>query len=227
MQCDDVREALSARIDGEPAGVPPDRLDAHLAGCGGCRSWLVGAEQVTRLSRLRSLQVPDLTAGIVAAVTADADARRAAEGPARRPGEHEVVPRTDRPASAARDGRRQVLRLAVAAVAVAQLLLVVPTLLSSLGLALPAHTRHELAIFDTALAAGLLLAAWRPALARAYLPIVWIVAGGLATTALVDMVHGTTTLAEETGHLIAVVQAALLWGLSRSGEPLRRAALAG
>jgi len=95
------------------------------------------------------------------------------------------------------------------------------------GLALPAHTRHELAIFDTALAAGLLLAAWRPALARAYLPIVWIVAGGLATTALVDMVHGTTTLAEETGHLIAVVQAALLWGLSRSGEPLRRAALAG
>src|SRR5437762_1654163 len=48
LSCDQARLALSARLDGEPLGVPADRLDAHLATCAGCADWLARAEQLTR-----------------------------------------------------------------------------------------------------------------------------------------------------------------------------------
>jgi predicted anti-sigma-YlaC factor YlaD len=236
-RCDDVRVALSARIDGEPLGFSSPELvatgdagvlDRHLEACADCREWLANAEQVTRLVRLQPLDVPDLTQPIMAAVAADAaGAPSGTAGPvAAGSVAASSVAASSVAASSVAAGRRQVLRVAVAAVAVAQLLLVLPTLLSSLGFAVPAHTRHELATFDVALAAGLLLAAWRPALAPAYLPIVWIVAVGLAGTALIDVVHGTTTFGQETGHLAALVQAVLLWALSRTDHRRRRSALA-
>jgi predicted anti-sigma-YlaC factor YlaD len=212
MRCEDVRVGLSARIDGEEPGLAATSLTTHLDGCTECRSWLGRAEQVTRLVRLRSLRVPDLTDAIMAAVAADrADAARATAD-----ADERDALRVARERAAARYGRRQVLRLAVGAVAVAQLLVVLAELLPGLGLGIPLHARHELATFDAALAAGFLLAAWRPALARAYLPAACVLAAGLALTASVDLVHGVTTMAEESGHLIAVVQAALLWGLSRT-----------
>lgn len=37
MNCDRYREAISARADGEAAGVPDALLDAHLITCDGCR----------------------------------------------------------------------------------------------------------------------------------------------------------------------------------------------
>ena len=48
MRCDDVHEALSARLDGEAATQPDALIDAHLAGCAACRAWLVRAEGVTQ-----------------------------------------------------------------------------------------------------------------------------------------------------------------------------------
>ncbi|MGW4891899.1 zf-HC2 domain-containing protein [Kitasatospora sp. NPDC004240] len=53
MRCAEFRVALSARLDGEPAGLPERRLDSHLARCGGCRQWRADAE------RLRALGGPD------------------------------------------------------------------------------------------------------------------------------------------------------------------------
>jgi predicted anti-sigma-YlaC factor YlaD len=212
MRCEDVRVALSARIDGEDPGVAATSLTAHLDGCGECHSWLDRAEQVTRLARLRSLRVPDLTEAIMQAVAADRlDAARARAYA----GEQDAV-RAARRRAVERDGRRQILRLAVGAVAVAQLLVVLAELLPGLSVGIPLHARHELATFDAALAVGFLLAAWRPALARAYLPAAYVLAAGLALTAGVDLAHGVTTITEESGHLIAVVQAALLWGLSQT-----------
>jgi predicted anti-sigma-YlaC factor YlaD len=61
LGCDQARLALSARLDGEPAGVPADQLDTHLHACGGCRDWLTHAEQLTRLVRVQPPRVPDLT----------------------------------------------------------------------------------------------------------------------------------------------------------------------
>ncbi|WP_328954172.1 zf-HC2 domain-containing protein [Kitasatospora purpeofusca] len=57
MRCEQLRTALSARLDGEPAGVPDRRLDKHLARCAVCRDWLERAE------RLRGPLLADRTGG--------------------------------------------------------------------------------------------------------------------------------------------------------------------
>ncbi|MER5349989.1 zf-HC2 domain-containing protein [Kitasatospora sp. NPDC002551] len=46
MRCAQLRTALSARLDGEPAGVPGHRLDGHVARCAACREWLERAERL-------------------------------------------------------------------------------------------------------------------------------------------------------------------------------------
>jgi predicted anti-sigma-YlaC factor YlaD len=51
MRCEQWREALSARLDGE--GRPDERaaVDEHLAGCADCRAWWDAAATVNRLAR--------------------------------------------------------------------------------------------------------------------------------------------------------------------------------
>lgn len=59
MRCEECREGLSARLDGEsePAGV-----DRHLTGCAACQDWLARAERLRRALLLRPAPaVPDLT----------------------------------------------------------------------------------------------------------------------------------------------------------------------
>ncbi|WP_422734149.1 zf-HC2 domain-containing protein [Micromonospora sp. WMMD558] len=198
MNCDDVRVALSARLDGEDPQAAPAVLDAHTEGCRACRAWLARAEQVTRLVRVQPVAVPDLTAPVLAAVAADA----ARTAPA-----------------AVRRARRQVLRVAVAVAAVAQLSIALPVLLAGLGVAQDPHTSRELASFDVALAVGFALAAWRPERARAFVPVALVLAVCLAGTSAVDVANSTTALVHEVGHLAAVVQAGLLWALGRvSGD---------
>ncbi|SBT52749.1 zf-HC2 domain-containing protein [Micromonospora auratinigra] len=204
MTCDDVRVALSARLDGEDPQAPAGALDAHTAACPGCRSWLASAERVTRLTRLQAVEVPDLTAAVLAAAAAERAAHR------------------DGRVAAAR-ARRQVLRVAVAVAALAQLAVALPILLAGAGVAADPHTGREMASFDVALAVGFALAAWRPERARAFLPVALVLAGCLAATSVVDVAASTTALVHELGHLAAVVQAGLLWALTRSGgEPEHR-----
>ncbi|WP_410640260.1 zf-HC2 domain-containing protein [Amycolatopsis sp. lyj-346] len=63
MRCEECREALSARLDGEAEPVSPD---AHLASCAECREWSAGAERLRRTMLLRPAPpVPDLTAAIL------------------------------------------------------------------------------------------------------------------------------------------------------------------
>ncbi|MER5332789.1 zf-HC2 domain-containing protein [Micromonospora sp. NPDC002717] len=198
MTCDDVRTALSARLDGEDPQAAPAVLDAHTARCPGCRAWLARAEQVTRLARVRAVAVPDLTASVLAAVAADpVTARRVPE--------------------ATRRARRQVLRVAVAVAAVAQLSIALPVLLAGLDVTVDPHTSREMASFDVALAVGFALAAWRPERARAFVPVALVLAVCLAGTSAVDIANSTTALVHEVGHLAAVVQAGLLWALGRVG----------
>ncbi|BCB77378.1 hypothetical protein Pflav_037880 [Phytohabitans flavus] len=51
MGCDEFREALSARLDGEDDPAERAVTDAHLAGCAACRQWFDAAAQVTRMVR--------------------------------------------------------------------------------------------------------------------------------------------------------------------------------
>ncbi|WP_405488872.1 zf-HC2 domain-containing protein [Nocardia sp. NBC_00511] len=47
MRCDTAREAISARIDGEPSGIPTPRLQQHLDECPACHTWSTLAGLVT------------------------------------------------------------------------------------------------------------------------------------------------------------------------------------
>jgi predicted anti-sigma-YlaC factor YlaD len=211
MTCEEVRNALSARLDGEDPGAGAEWLDSHLARCAACARWLTRAERVTRAIRLRPVEVPDLTAGVLAAVDADPEVNAALR---RRAG----VTR----------GRHDILRIAVGAAAVAQLMLALPLLLGGLGMMADPHTNREMASCDVALAVGFALAAYRPERARAFVPVAFVLAICLAGTSAHDIANASTALVHEIGHLAAVVQAALLWALGRTTRALeptpRRAA---
>jgi predicted anti-sigma-YlaC factor YlaD len=70
VDCEQAREALSARLDGAP--VDGDVLEAHLQHCAACRAWEDAAFVVTRRARLLAAPiVPDLAEQVVAAVAAD------------------------------------------------------------------------------------------------------------------------------------------------------------
>jgi len=193
--CELIREALSARLDGEPSPVTPGVLEAHLTACGECREWLATVEEVTSAVRQHIPEAPDLTAPILAAVRAESrDAAR----------------------DAANRKKRATMRLALGLTALMQLAMAIPMLL---GLGDIAHTSREAASFDIAVAVGFALAAWRPDLARAFVPVAFVLAGCLIVTSIFDIVEGAARFAHEFGHIAALAQAALLWGLSRHDGP--------
>jgi predicted anti-sigma-YlaC factor YlaD len=208
MTCERMRVALSARLDGEDPGMPAAVLDAHLDGCEACSDWLARAERLTRAVRLRSVEVPDLTASVLAAAAADPQVASGRQAESAR-------------AALARD-RARILRLAVAVAAVAQLALALPVLFGA-HLAGNPHSTREMASFDVAVAVGFALAAWRPQRARTFLPVAVVLAACLAVTTAMDVANSTTGLLHEVGHLAAVAQAGLLWALGRvSGGPPQR-----
>jgi predicted anti-sigma-YlaC factor YlaD len=85
MDCTHARTALSARLDGEDPGLPPDALDAHVATCAACRAWHAQASALHgRLRVAPAPPVPDLSASVLAAIGAEPTARGAQD---RAPGE--------------------------------------------------------------------------------------------------------------------------------------------
>jgi hypothetical protein len=119
-------------------------------------------------------------------------------------------------AAAEARARRQVLRVAVALAAALQLALALPMLVGAfLGPDPGTHAIRELACLDVALAVGFLLAAYRPDRARTFLPVALVLVALLGVTSGVDLARGVTSFGHELGHLLAVVQAGLLWALGR------------
>jgi predicted anti-sigma-YlaC factor YlaD len=193
---------LSARLDGEEQGLSEDLVDAHLLGCSGCQAWLDGARRVIRVVASMEQQAPDLTESTIRAVEADPWV---------------AAQRARLRTAAETHSRRQILRVAVAAAAVVQLVLALPSLFGAVtgtaGAGL--HATREMASFDVAVAVGFVLAAWRPQRAMAFVPVAFVLAGCLAGTSVVDIVHGVTGVGHEVVHLVAMVQAGLLWVLGR------------
>jgi predicted anti-sigma-YlaC factor YlaD len=189
MECDRVREAISARIDGEDPGLPGDVLEAHLAGCAECRDWQQRAHEVTRRARLGGPFLDhDLTAQVLA-----------------------VIP-------PARAGRRRglALRAGLIALALAQLAITVPLLCLGHDHGADTHAAHELGSFDLALAIAFALGAIRPALSAGLAWPCGIAAAGLVVTAITDLIGGQTIGADEVQHLIAAAGAALLFWQART-----------
>lgn len=197
MRCDDCREGLSARLDGEalPPGLTGPALDAHVEGCDECAAWAGEVARLHRALRVRPAHpVPDRTEAILAAVPLASRPRPVREG----------------------------VRYALLAVGLTQLVLAVPALFLATDPATPVHVTREMGAFELALAVGLLSAAWRPRLAVGLLPFAAALAGGMAVTAAVDLAQGAAVAVTEAHHVLDLAGVVLLWLLQvRPGQALR------
>ena len=192
MDCDRVREAISAEIDSEDSHLTSDALAAHLAACAACAQWQRRAHAVTRRVRLGgSFLDHDLTAGVLAAAPAA-------------------------------DPTRRRLRLAqrggLVALALAQFAIAAPMLFLGHDRDAGVHAAHELGSFNLALAIAFAVGAVRPALSAGLAWPCGIAATGLVTTAIIDLIGGQAIGADEAQHLVALAGAALLVWQSRMGD---------
>jgi len=197
--CEQSREALSARLDGEVAAVPDADLDAHLAICPDCRAWYEDATALTRLARTG----PAPAAGEVSeAVLA------AAPGPGR-----------------ARLAR--LLRLALAALGLAQLGLGVAQMVAMwvgpghlhdqtiLTGATPGHLWHESAAWNVAIGVGFL---WVGARRGAPAGIVTVLSAFVLVLALLnvnDLTRGQVELSHVATHAFVLTGYLIVLALTR------------
>jgi predicted anti-sigma-YlaC factor YlaD len=196
VNCEEARQAISARLDQEPAGVETSELDRHIAGCRACQVWRDGAHELTRKVRLQPVRpAPGPTERLFAAVR----------------GERRQRWWDPRSMTAARAG------LVVAAGA--QLALCVPVLLFGHDRSAPVHVAHEMGSFEVAVAIGFLVAARRPGRAMGMLSLIGVAAGLLVLTAVLDLLAGRTSLADEAPHLIVVAGWLLLRRLASVAPP--------
>jgi len=188
--CGLYRDAISARIDGESGGVAEEALAVHLAACAACRTWESAALAATRRARVRAAEpVPDLSGAILAAMRAEATRARP---------------------TAAAAGVPSVIRLALALVAAAQVLVAAPALVGNdLGASL--HVAHEQGSWGLALAAALALAAWRPGRAAALLPFLGVFVASMSVLTLGDVLSGRVAPSAELPHLMVAFGLVLAW----------------
>jgi len=189
VRCEECREGLSARLDGETEPGPPGAVDRHLDGCAACREWFTGAERLRRAMLLRPApRVPDLTASI--------------------------LERTPAPAG---DGWG--LRIALAVVAIAQLGLAFAQLLDTADahdtMSLAGHLAHESGAWNLAIGIGLLTAVFRPRTAGGQLPMLTGFVGVLLVLSAGDLATGRVTLARLATHLLVVLGLVLLYAVHR------------
>src|SRR5262249_3972638 len=69
--CTACRESVSAAFDGEDPGAPRAAVDAHLAGCAGCRGYRDGLAALAPMLAAPRPSPPDLTGAILARIGAE------------------------------------------------------------------------------------------------------------------------------------------------------------
>jgi predicted anti-sigma-YlaC factor YlaD len=184
----DVRESVSADLDGETGPLTSPEVERHLDACGSCRRFATAAAGISRRARISAAaDVPDLTGSILAQLASVADS----------------VP------------RRSVhsLRMIVAMAGVAQVLLAVPFITGTLGP--DVHLGRDLAALQLALGVGLIVAAWQPHRAAGVLPVAGVVAIATVGTVGVDLATGAVRWTTELVHLSELVGVVALVALSR------------
>jgi predicted anti-sigma-YlaC factor YlaD len=202
MPCQTFREAISARLDGEPLGMPVQELDGHLDGCSACTRWADDAARVTRRARLAPAPpVPDLTATVLAA-----------------------LPR-ELPGAAVAARARLVgtaLRLALLALAVGQAGLAWPALMSgTAAMSAPVHMAHESGAWNLAVAAAFLAVAAAPRLAAGALPFLGTFAALLVPVTLADLVAGRVQADRAVAHLLLLAGVVLVATIAWRGRRRR------
>jgi len=203
MQCPGYREALSARLDGEPVGVPERALDEHLATCPACAAWAEDAARVTRRTRLATAPaVPDLTAQVLQALPRE-------------------LPGT---AAAARARLTETaLRLALLAIGVAQAGIAWPVLADG-SMSAPVHMAHETGAWNLGLAAAFLAVAAAPRLAAGALPFLGTFAVLLTVVTVQDLGAGHVPAERAVAHLLLIAGVVLVATMAWRGRRRRAAA---
>jgi predicted anti-sigma-YlaC factor YlaD len=191
MDCDTIRVAISTQIDGEVPWLPAGVLETHLAGCPACLDWQRRAHTATRRVRLGGAFLDhDLAPGVLAAV----------------------------PVARGRGRLRLARRGLLIALALAQCAIALPMLFLGHDHDAGLHAAHELGSFNLALAIAFAVGAIRPRLSAGLAWPCGIAAGGLVTTAIIDLIGGQALGADEAQHLIALAGAALLVWQSREKD---------
>ncbi len=189
MKCETVREALSARLDGEQGPVPAEVVDRHLTACPACRDWSRRAENLRRAMIVHTAPpVPDLADAIL-----------------------DAVPAVPRP--------HVYLRGALALVAIVQTSMALSQLFGAdtgighgdLGAFMMGHMSHESAAWNLAVGIGLAWAALRTHTAAAQLPMLTVFAGVLTAASLLDLTHGEVTAGRLLSHIPVLIGVALLY----------------
>lgn len=187
IDCDTIRETLSARADGEAARDDIALAETHLVDCLDCRTFAADMERLDRMVRIRPAEpVPSL----VASVTARA-----------------------RPA---RLGRGGWLRPALAWVAVVMLVQSLPALLFGEAAGTSAHLARHLGAFGGALAIGFAYAAWKPHRAFGLLPFTAALVATTSVSIVADILTGSRTPLAELIHITELAGLALLWMVAGS-----------
>jgi len=200
MQCEKYREAISARLDGEPIGMPAAALDEHLAVCPACAAWAEAAARVTR--RVRGLPVPpapDLTAAVLTAV------------------QQEQAP----------PGRRteNLLRLLLAGLGVAQAVLAWPAIAFGGGsMPAPVHMTHETGAWNLGVAAAFLAVAVAPRLAAGALTFLGSFCALLVALTTDDLIAGRVPPERAISHLLLLAGVGLVAAMAWRGRRRRPAA---
>ncbi len=192
MDCERIRLAISAGLDGEDPGVAPDVVTAHLAACAHCREFETRVGALHRQVRVTPApEVPDLTPRILSAIGAS---------------------------DPTHDGRLDAWRVALAFIAVVQIAIAVPALLLGSDAGLPVHTARHLGSFSIALAVGFLFAAWRPSRVSGLFPVAAALVACLLVTSIIDLANGRASAAHELSHVTELLGLALLWLISRASH---------
>jgi predicted anti-sigma-YlaC factor YlaD len=194
MDCYDVRESLSAALDGEISPISSELTAAHVRGCAACRDWQSSAREVGRQIRLSSVSLDhfyddhDLSDAVLT----------------------RLAPQATPPL---------LQRASLLLIGIAQLAITIPLLLLGHDSEGTRHVAHELGSFDLALAVAFVVGALRPRLSSGLAWPCGFAAAGLLATALIDIGLGETPGVDELQHGVAVVGAALLfWGARASAR---------
>lgn len=198
MDCEQIREALSAQLDGEDDHAERVTVDAHLADCVSCRRWFDAAASITRLARTSLVAPSDFAVG--------AEVLDAAPGP----------------------GRRRLvfaLRTALGLLGTAQFLLGAAQIgdfaaaqqLHMLG-AFPAtgtnHLWHESAAWNVAIGAGFAWIALRRTRPVGIVPTLTAFVAVLSLLTVNDLVAGRVDLARVLSHAFIVLGYLVILALS-------------
>ncbi|WP_432978344.1 zf-HC2 domain-containing protein [Dactylosporangium sp. CA-233914] len=193
MECEQYREALSARLDGEDEPIEPALVDAHLAACAPCREWEREARSVTRLVRLQPMTAtPPPAESLLAGFRAPSP---------RRPRRLVLV-----------------LRVLLGAFGAAQFVLGIAqaaTAASTNHLHGAGHVFHESAAWNVAIGAGFAWIATRRATPAGALPMLTAFVALLALLSASDLMNGTVETTRLISHAFVLAGYAIVVALSR------------